>query len=154
MAMTDLCRACVEAECPRARESLQTQGGQPGTDAVLAKWWGRSWGSPGDCREIASVETARLLQLQVQIAGLGQAAVCKQVYRASPGLPSPVQVGTVGCGASALEECKLATCISLGVQGPRNPAAQLPCNPTFLEPALATDTIVLVPEVCPWREKT
>lgn len=86
VAMTDLCRACVEAEPPRARESLWTQGGQPGTDAVLAKWWGRSWGSPGDCREIALVVTTRLLQLQVQTAGLGQAAGCKEVSRGSPWL--------------------------------------------------------------------
>lgn len=62
--------------------------------------------------------TARLLQLQVQIAGLGQAAGCKQLSRGSSGLPSPIQVGTVGCGASAPEECKWANCISLGVQAP------------------------------------
>lgn len=37
VAMTDLCKTCVEAEPPKARESLQTWGGQPGIDAVLAR---------------------------------------------------------------------------------------------------------------------
>lgn len=119
VAMTDLCRACEEAEPPRARESFWTQGGQPGTDAVLARWWGRSWGSPA----------RRLLQWrqpdfcnQVRISGLslGSLSLLLDASRCPEGhcLPSPIQVGTVGCGASAPEECKCPTCISLGVQAP------------------------------------
>lgn len=86
MAVTDLCRACEEAEPPGL--GSPSDPGRPARDRCSAgRMVGQELGQPWDRREIASVATARLLQLQVQIAGLGQAARYKQVSRGSPGSP-------------------------------------------------------------------
>lgn len=118
VAMTDLCRACVEAELPRARESF---GPREASQGWMQCWQDGGAGARaalGDYRDVTSVMTARVLQLHVQVAGLGQAAGASRCPERHLACPVLLQVGTVGCGASAPEECKWATCISLGLQDP------------------------------------
>lgn len=96
MAMTDLCRACVEAELPRARESFGPR--------EVSQGWMQCWqdggagvrAALGDYRDVTSVMTARVLQLQVHVAGLGQAAGASRCPEGHLACPVLLQVGTVG----------------------------------------------------------